>query len=219
MISSPRVRLRAFDGSEGVNSCGVTMVRHWRGVWKAPAGHRRRWARQNVPLQTPFSLETCSTQTILVIILSPPVRKLRVRVRVRVRKDQHQAQGRAKRHCVSAQFAVSASHMQRGNLAAPPQTHEQRVHLAQGGTQMCVISLESRCQHWGRGASCDVETGHIWWSAEGLPGALTSGRGPRMRGIVTCELLLDTQQLNHQTNLGCDGFGHACSYQHHINHC
>lgn len=39
---------------------------------------------------------------------------------------------------------------------------------------------------------------------------------PRVRGIVTCQLLLDTQQLNHQSNLVFNGFGHVCSYQHHI---
>lgn len=39
---------------------------------------------------------------------------------------------------------------------------------------------------------------------------------PRVRGIVTCELLLDTQQLNHQSNLVFNGFWHVCSYQHHI---
>lgn len=39
---------------------------------------------------------------------------------------------------------------------------------------------------------------------------------PRVRGIVTCQLRLDTQQLNHQSNLVFNGFGHVCSYQHHI---
>lgn len=39
---------------------------------------------------------------------------------------------------------------------------------------------------------------------------------PRVRGIVTCQLRLDTQQLNHQSNLVFNGFGHVCSYQNHI---
>lgn len=67
--------------------------------------------------------------------------------------------------------------MQRGNLAAPPQTHKRRVHLAQAGTQTCVISLVS---------SCDVSAGaggpHVMWKRvtfDGVPGvSLTSGRGP-----------------------------------------
>lgn len=42
------------------------------------------------------------------------------------------------------------------------------------------------------------------------------GAWPRVHGIVTCELLLDTQQLNHQSSLVFNGFRLACSYQHHI---
>lgn len=59
----------------------------------------------------------------------------------------------AENHQVRAQFAVSASHMQQGNLTAPAQTdthtHKHRTHLTHSVTKTrslyFLISTESQC--------------------------------------------------------------------------